>query len=618
MLAARLGIQWHSDRPQRDDTFAVFRRLENETIESVTETTMIAIVDIRQIRLAGTEFGVRGRVPAIARSAPLPASGARGLGGVVLLPFLAWSVVLIGALAVCGDDPPGKDPAVSVPGLVIDHQAASTGKYIGSPSIVILPGGDYVASHDIFGPKSNYRRRATTRVFRSSDRGKTWRHLNDIDGQLWSTLFVHNGSLYIMGTLARYNDVIIRRSTNGGESWTEPKHDKTGLLLKGLFHCAPVPVIVHNGRLWRAMEDSTNTQRWGLPFRAFMMSAAVDADLLDAKSWTCSNRLPCDRQWLGGKFGGWLEGNAVVTPDGRMVDILRVEYPSGGGKAAIVDISDDGRTASFDPEPGFVDLPGGCVKFTIRFDPVSKYYWTLSNYMPPRHLELHPGATRNTLGLVRSADLREWEVRSIVAYHHDVRKHGFQYPDWQFDGDDIVAVSRTAYDDGLGGAHNYHDANYLTFHRLSDFRSLNEMDLPPLPPPKKTVVECPDFKVEGFDFEIATFDNDAKAYSNRNYVWKNVPEPFRGWRFTRVGGGVAAKITVTASRDGVVYATTGAKQEGTDTSGWEVLDHPGFHYSTKHRSPMLIMGRSLKAGQTLAIPQTNWSGTLVLIPPQEK
>jgi hypothetical protein len=52
----------------------------------------------------------------------------------------------------------------------------------------------------------------------------------------------------------------------------------------------------------------------------------------------------------------------------------------------------------------------------------------------------------------------------------------------------------------------------------------------------KTTAECLDFTVEGLDFEIATLDNDATAYSNRNHAWKNVPERFRGWRFTRVGG----------------------------------------------------------------------------------
>ena len=30
------------------------------------------------------------------------------------------------------------------------------------------------------------------------------------------------------------------------------------------------------------------------------------------------------------------------------------------------------------------------------------------------------------------------------------------------------------YDDGLGGAHNAHDANYITFHRIYGFRQLRQ------------------------------------------------------------------------------------------------------------------------------------------------
>jgi hypothetical protein len=54
-----------------------------------------------------------------------------------------------------------------------------------------------------------------------------------------------------------------------------------------------------------------------------------------------------------------------------------------------------------------------------------------------------------------------------------MKRHGFQYADWQFDGDDIIAVVRTAFDDGEGGAHTYHDANFLTFHRWKNFRELS-------------------------------------------------------------------------------------------------------------------------------------------------
>jgi hypothetical protein len=219
------------------------------------------------------------------------------------------------------------------------------------------------------------------------------------------------------------------------------------------------------------MEDTANPRRWGLPFRALMMSAPVEADLLRAESWTSTNRLAGDATWLEGTFNGWLEGNAVVTPAGQIVDILRVDRPTGG-VAAIVTVSEDGRTATFDPATGFVPFPGGAKKFTIRHDSQTKRYWSLASVVAPKHRGERAGGVRNTLALTSSADLRQWTITCVLLYHADVRRHGFQYPDWLFDGNDIIAAIRTAYDDGLGGAHNAHDANYLTFHRFKDFRRL--------------------------------------------------------------------------------------------------------------------------------------------------
>src|SRR5262249_43443942 len=157
------------------------------------------------------------------------------------------------------------------------------------------------------------------------------------------------------------------------------------------------------------------------------------------------------------------EGNAVVTPAGKLVNVLRADYRMPAEKAAVVEVSDDGRRLTFDPAAGFIDFPGGCKKFTIRFDPASKHYWSLANWVPPRHTGNNPERSRNTLALIRSPDLRHWEVRSVVLYHPDTQAHGFQYADWLFDGDDLIALVRTAFDDGLGGAHNQHDANFLTF-----------------------------------------------------------------------------------------------------------------------------------------------------------
>lgn len=59
-----------------------------------------------------------------------------------------------------------------VPGVIVNHIAQTEEKYIGSPSICILPDGTYLASHDEFGSKSDEETAAMTRVFASYDRGQ--------------------------------------------------------------------------------------------------------------------------------------------------------------------------------------------------------------------------------------------------------------------------------------------------------------------------------------------------------------------------------------------------------------------------------------------------------------
>lgn len=358
------------------------------------------------------------------------------------------------------------------PGVTIAHSPAKSKQYIGSPSIAVLPNGEYVASHDLFMAGDNGDR---THVFASTDKGKSWKHRSEIVGQWWGTLFVHKGNLYLMGVSKARGFCILRKSTDGGKSWTEPKDAKSGLLhADGMYHCAPVPVLVHGGRLWRAMEEANPTnggKGWDRKFRSMMMSASVDADLLDAARWTTTNKLAADYGWFNGKFGGWLEGNAVATPAGEIVNILRVQQPNYPEKAAMVRISADGKTASFDHTRDFLDFPGGGKKFAIRYDASSKKYWSLANFVPKELEGPNAASRRNTLALVSSSDLRTWNVRRTILQHPDVKAHGYQYCDWLFDGDDLIAVVRTASDEPDGTpAHNAHDANFLTFHRVAGFR----------------------------------------------------------------------------------------------------------------------------------------------------
>lgn len=362
-------------------------------------------------------------------------------------------------------------------GSIVAHRRSDTGEYIGSPSIAILPDGAHVASHDVFGPGTTEFKSATTFVYRSEDRGATWRNVARIEPAFWSNLFVHAGALYLLGTTHHHGLVVIRRSVDGGFTWTEPKDGASGLLTaNGEYHTGPMPMLVHGGRLWRAMEDAGNGWVWGERYSPMMMSAPVEADLLRRDSWTFTRPLAQSKAWLGGAFGGWLEGNAVVTPSGVIGNLLRVACPDGE-KAALATLSADGASLEFSPENGFVDLPGGATKFTVRYDAESGRYWTLSNWVAPRYEGSgNASLVRNTLALLCSANLRDWELRSVVLHHPDAKRHGFQYVDWLFDGDDIVAVSRTGHDDAWGGALKAHDANYLTFHRWSRFRSATPAD----------------------------------------------------------------------------------------------------------------------------------------------
>ena len=366
------------------------------------------------------------------------------------------------------------------PGVVVSHISKETGKYIGSPGMCVLPDGSYLASHDEFGPKSSEFRSAQTRIFLSKDRGGSWIQIATIDGQFWSNLFVHNGIVYVMGPNKHHGNFNIRRSDDGGYTWTIPYHSKNGLILPGEYHTAQMPMVIHNGRIWRALEYATApTTKWGQRYSAMMISAPVNSDLLNADNWSKTNYLMYDSTYLNGAFNAWLEGNAVVGPKGEMFDILRVDAPSREDEyAAIVKISKNGKKATFDPETGFIKLPGGSKKFTIRYDEKSQRYWMLSNYVKPEFRgKGNPAGVRNTQALCSSIDLQNWTVHKIVLEHPDVKYHGFQYVEWLFEGDDIIFLSRTAFDDETGGARNNHDANFLTFHRIKDFRKLSEVSI---------------------------------------------------------------------------------------------------------------------------------------------
>lgn len=367
-------------------------------------------------------------------------------------------------------------------------QDPATRCYLGSPSLVRLPDGALVATHDYFGPgcpRNHEDEEHLTSVYRSEDGGHTWRNITHIANAYWSTLFIHRDALFLLGTSQQYGSIVIRRSDDGGFTWTHPRDEASGILFQGgpfrttpNYHCAPVPVVEHHGRIYKAFEDfspSTGNRRWWAPdFLATVISVPSDADLLRADSWTQSNRLRLEPKelppaWLPMESPGWLEGNIVVAPDGTLRNLIRFHSNPHWDRAALMRVSPDGTELGLDPNNPFIDFPGGRSKFTIRRDRQTGLYYTLANGNADHD---HP-SNRSVLSLYESDDLIRWRhQRTLLAddQNHSTgeaaRKTGFQYVDWQFDGDDLIALVRTAY----GGAHNFHDSNRITFHRIERFR----------------------------------------------------------------------------------------------------------------------------------------------------
>lgn len=372
---------------------------------------------------------------------------------------------------------------------VIHFSSTSTGIYLGSPSLLRLPNGDILASMDMFGPNAPVSENGEHNIgliFRSSDNGASWDYVTEIHGSYWANLFLHRGKMYLLGVIEQNGHIVIRRSDDNGNTWTQPVDSEHGLLFPAgegraapNYHCAPMPMLEHDGRLYRAFEDNITLQG-AAGLHSLVISAPVDADLLKASSWTMSNKLKYDQQADPPAFGresesatgnaaGWLEGNIVLAPDGQLVNILRANTLPVVDKAAVVKVSKDGSTASFDSETGFIDFPGGMTKFAIRYDDKTQRYWTLANgNTNPKNPQ-----QRNRLAVYSSSNLTKWTFHEVLLEDladfenigNDARV-GFQYVDFRFDGDDIIFMSRTAYK----GAHNYHDANFMTFHRIPDFR----------------------------------------------------------------------------------------------------------------------------------------------------
>lgn len=355
-----------------------------------------------------------------------------------------------------------------VPGKVVnylhpdDPAYSFSGRFLCSPSLLRLPSGRLLSSMDVFAGSAPQN---LTLIFFSDDEGETWHYLTELFPCFWGRMFFRNGRLYMLGCSTEYGDLLIGASDNEGRDWTLPTvlfrggcHTKE----RGL-HRAPMPFCEHAGRIWTDVQFGS----WkAAEMNDAVLSAPADcADYTDPTVWRMTDIWRYAEKMENEPLrdpgaAGVIEGNTVVSPDGKLYDFLR--YVRGKCLLLKVDENDPDRMPSF---AGLAELPIIPSKFEIQHDEKTGDYYAICS----RALD-DPPTKRNLLSLFRSSDLLHWECVSdlIDERYADPEKAGFQYVSFHIEGDDILFLSRTAWNN----PHSFHNSNYQTFHRIRNFRKL--------------------------------------------------------------------------------------------------------------------------------------------------
>lgn len=396
-----------------------------------------------------------------------------------------------------------------------------------SPGIARLPSGRLVATLDLGGPGMKdwpgikgirYGAPWQGKVYKSDDGGQTWVHRVDYPF-MHARPFVAGKSLYVLG---QAEDLMIIRSDDDGETWSEPSR-----LTEGEdWTQAPCNVHYANGCVYLVMNKRPHKHKgvWPVAVEApVLMRGRLDADLGKRENWTLASTMafrdvmkPAELDGFGvpffeSKFGtqtypapgrsmdpiGWLETNVVQfndpnhlwhDPSGKTFHLWSRAHTGGTGYACIAKVVEQGdqpgtgaMTTMLETVPSgktmlYAPCPGGQMKFHVLYDEVTKLYWLLSTQatdsmirpdsMPADRYSL-PNNERRRLQLHFSKNMIDWCFAGLVAVG-PVEKASRHYASMAIDGDDLVVLSRS----GDQRAKTPHDGNLITFHRVKQFRDL--------------------------------------------------------------------------------------------------------------------------------------------------
>jgi len=364
--------------------------------------------------------------------------------------------------------------------------------YTGSPCLAELPSGRLIASYEWFRPQPLVERIPDQlEILVSDDGGREWNKTAVLD-IIWPSLFADGEALYCIGNRRLSREIIIARSTDGGESWSEAVE-----LFAGRHHNAPTNVLFKGGQVYRAFEtcpvgdDAVGRSQW----ESLVVAGDMGRDLLDPSAWRMSNRVRfpgvpdvlSQRRYQASAADKvvedcFIEGN-IIDVRGEMRVLLRtiIDGHTTGGLASVCSLADDGESMEY-RFVQFYPMPGAQCKFHIVYDDMSDLFWTTvclptDTWQEREPLRAHgfaspPGNERRILMLMYSLDALNWFQAGCVAMSSSIFE-AFSYASQLIRGDEMLVISRTSQ-----GGYNQHDTNLVTLHRIANFRQL-ALDLKP-------------------------------------------------------------------------------------------------------------------------------------------
>lgn len=391
-----------------------------------------------------------------------------------------------------------------------------------SPTLLRLDSGRLVAGYTRASAKDKKGGAASAEIMLTSDdHGRTWTEraaLPALQGRIFSAGTV----LYYLATGA---GLPISRSDDGGLTWSRP------VLLTDrakVWQQTPANVWKANGCVYLAFErESRRIDAWGPSEKALaLLRAPLTKDLTQPAAWTFSSELvfadvvpgvrtnqvdagligvPFFRQEYPGRAVvsrsplrtmppiGWVEPEVVQVmdpnhdwydPSGHTFHIIARAHTGGTGFACftkVVEHPDGTMAMSLEHAPSgrpmlYVPFPGGQMRFHILYDSVTRLYWLLGSQATdsmtrPDRLAADrfdlPYNERHRLVLHFSRNLVDWCFAGLVAIGGSP-KEARHYASMDFDGDDLVILSRSA----DARAKSAHEGDLITFHRVANFRQL--------------------------------------------------------------------------------------------------------------------------------------------------